>query len=197
MEEEIRQYRRELEDVKSQALERSDVPPLAFFENNDESIVSDCLTALLQRIDKDDQRICSTFPDIPALLQSVGIVDRTLPRPFDLESLLRLCSLFYERCQVLQTSDDLTAKTECVSSIQTEELEECRVEIPRQTCRALDSILQQLCTWMNHSVDSPMWHMVLSKPLKQVEKMRSEPSPYLIFYPFVSRTLIINTSLLH
>lgn len=147
----------------------------------------------LQQIDQDAEQISSVFPDIPALLQSVGIVDEGFTQPSNLDSLLHLCSLLYQRCQVLQ-QDDSRKTNEHVSSIQTEELEEYRVEIPQQTCPALDCVLQHLCSWMNQPVDCPTWRLVLSKPMKQVRKMTSEIFSAL---PFLFRSLIIQTSTFH
>ena len=147
----------------------------------------------LPEIDQDDQRISSVFPDIPALLQSVGIVDEGLAQPSNLNSLLHLCTLLHQRCQVLQANDSRETN-ERVSSVQTEELEEYRVEIPRQTCPALDCIFQHLCSWMNQPVDCLTWRLVLSKPLKQVRKMTYDFFSALLF---LFRSLIIHTSIFH
>ena len=149
--------------------------------------------SLLQEIDQDAEQISSVFPDIPALLQSVGIADEGFPQPSNLDSLLNLCSLLHQRCQVLQQNGSRETD-EYVSSVQTAELDEYRVEIPQQTCPALDCILQHLCSWMNQPVDCPTWRLVLSRPLKQVRKMTYD---FFSALPFLFRSLIIYTSIFH
>jgi hypothetical protein len=112
--------------------------------------------------------------DIPTLLHSVGITNyanEDFSNSLNLKSLLRLCALLIERCKHLQTNDiplKSSIDKECISIIQNDTDEQCRLLIHRGDHAGLDTFFEHLYSYMNQSADSNDWQISLSKPVDQV-----------------------------
>jgi hypothetical protein len=162
-------------------------------ENLDE-IIFQCMNSILNQIDDNNHLISKASStsslllssDISTLLHSVGITnytDEDFSVPLNFESVLRLCMLLIERCRVLQyillkTNDismnsliDNDYQHDCVSLIQNNGFEQCRILIHKQDHIALDTLFQRIYAGMNQTMSSNNGHILIEKPVDQVEKI--------------------------
>ena len=123
MDNEIHNYRRQIEDFEEQFLElqrETNQNSINIYEkslqqssDNLNNISFQCINSILNKIDNDNYHISKSSStsslllssDIPTLLHSVGITnctDEQFSVPLNFESVLRLCTLLIERCRVLQ-----------------------------------------------------------------------------------------------
>ena len=176
---------------KSQSISSSMLTLHQSTEHIDE-VVLQCVDTLLGHVEDQDQHMSKASStsslllssDIPTLLHSVGITnctDEDFSIPLNFESVLRLSTLLIERCRVLQyillKNNDMpinalseqTYERDSVALLQTDGYEQCQIAIQRQGHLGLDTLFERIYTWMNQSISTNDWHMVLSKPLDQVE----------------------------
>ena len=180
---------------KSQSISSSLLTLHQSSENIDETVLQ-CVDTLLSHVEDQDQHMSKASStsslllssDIPTLLHSVGITncaDEEFSIPLNFESVLRLSTLLIERCRVLQyillKNNDMpinalaepTYERDSVALLQTEGHEQCQVTIQRQGHLGLDTLFERIYTWMNQSIGTDDWHMVLSKPLDQVARLKT------------------------
>lgn len=161
-------------------------------QQSEENNSTPSMNSTHNKIDDFDQRISKSSStsslllssDIPTLLHSIGITnctDEDFSVPLNFESVLRLCTLLIERCRVLQyillknndvpttSSVDNDYFKDCVLFLQNNNCEQCKLFIHRQDHIALDTLFERIYCGMNETMQSNDWHIIIEKPIDQVE----------------------------
>ena len=120
------------------------------------------------------ESVPTLLSDVPTLLFSLGITEYShdeIESPFNLQSILYLCSLLIDRCRTLQS--DTLVKTSLsddavTSATQTDRDEQDRMVIDDDEQSEFSQLVNYISTWMHHSEDSHQEKRGLSRYVDQV-----------------------------
>lgn len=192
-ENELDNYRRQIEDFEEQFLELQRESHSNHLDTSNKyqqqpSTNSSLLTP--NQIDDNTQQSSQTnltkasstsslllSTDIPTLLHSIGITnasDDEFSIPLNFESVLRLCTLVIERCQVLQymllktnetTTNEFDPKS--ISFFENNLLEQCQICVHKHEHIVLDTIFERIYQAMNEELTTNKWQIIIEKSLQQ------------------------------
>lgn len=186
MEREIDNYRRQVEDFEEQFLDVQN-------QSQNRCLMFDKSQSTSSLVSMDDRtepmaKSCSTSSlindsDVASLLHSVGIKSSAedFIVPLNYESLIRLCTLLLERCQVLQqillkkndnpenSFGEENFHGESIFLEKNEDFQMFQIDFRPNEHLGLDKFFQQLDEWTDHNSSRPFCRVSLKKPFDQVK----------------------------